>query len=182
MASIVRAAALRSRCLSLAKTCSFNGVQVWRVLRQKEQFGTSRTDEVPHGFSLMAAEIVHDDDVTFAQRRHEHPFDVGSKALAVDRPFKKPRRINPVEAQCSQKGCRLPAPMRDLSYQSLAARCPSAQRAHVGLGPGLVDEDQTLGVNAILILCPLRAPACHVGAVAFASHQAFFLKLSVSSW
>ena len=65
----------------------FDGVQVWRVLRQEEQFGPGRADELPHGFALVTAEIVHDDDVAFAQRRHQDTLDVGSKALAIDRPL-----------------------------------------------------------------------------------------------
>jgi len=122
----------------------------------------------------MTAKIVHDDDVTFAQRRHKAPLDVGPETLTINRPLEKPGRINPVEAQCSDKGRGLPAPVGNLRDQSPAARSPSAQRRHVGLGPRFVDEDQALRLDAILIFCPLRAPPRHVGAVAFASHQAFF--------
>jgi winged helix-turn helix protein len=34
--------------------------------------------------------------------------------------------------------------VRDLGFKPHAERCPSSQRRHVGLGPGLVNEDQTL--------------------------------------
>jgi hypothetical protein len=50
------------------------------------------------------------------------------------------------------------------------------------LGPGLVDEDQTRSVDTILILRPLASSPRHVRMIAFASHHAFFLKLSFSAW
>jgi len=122
----------------------------------------------------VTTEIVHDDDVTFAQRRHKHRGDVGAKGLAIDRPLQKPGRIDPIEAQRSDKSHGLPASLRGLSGQALAAESPAAQRGHVGLGPGLVDEDQALRLDATLILCPLRASPRHVGTIAFGGHQAFF--------
>ena len=43
---------------------------------------------------------------------------------------------------------------------------------HVGLGPGLVGEDQASGINPVLILLPLGAPSGDVGAILFAGGQA----------
>src|SRR5262245_64837932 len=69
----------------------FDRVEVGRVFGQEEELGAGRADELTHGFALVAAEIVHDDDVAFAKRRQEDIFQIGSKVLAVDRPVKKPR-------------------------------------------------------------------------------------------
>jgi hypothetical protein len=66
---------------------------------RKKSFGASRANELAHRFALVTAEIVHDDDVAFAKLGHEDLLDVGSKALAIDRPVKKPRRVDPVVAQ-----------------------------------------------------------------------------------
>ena len=173
MASPDRALAFRNRCLSLAKTCSM-GLRSGRVFGQEEELGAGRADKFAHGFALMTAEIVHDNNVASAKRRHQDPCHIGAKALAIDRPLKKPRRIDPIEAERGQEGRRVPATMRDLGDAALAARRPSAQWSHVGLGPGLVDEDKALRRDAILILCPLRPPPRHVGTIAFASHHAFF--------
>jgi len=152
----------------------FDGVEVGRIFGQEEELGAGRADKLAHGFALVTAEIVHDNDVTLTKRRHQDAGHIGAKALAVDRPLKKPRRIDPIEAERGQEGHRVPATVRDLGHAALAARRPSAQWSHVGLGPGLVDEDQALRRDAILILCPLRPPPRHVGAIAFASHHAFF--------
>jgi hypothetical protein len=118
----------------------------------------------------VTAEIVHDDDIALAQRRQQHALDVGSKALTVDRPFNEPRRLDPVEPERGHEGRGCPTAMRHLGDEAPAARRPSAQRRHVGLGPGLIDEDEAPRLDAILILDPLRAPPRHVGPVALASH------------
>ena len=62
----------------------------------------------------------------------------------------------------------------DLGHEPHPARCPSPQRCHVGLGPGFVDEDQPLRLDAVLILGPLRPPPCDVGTIPFPSHYGFF--------
>ena len=131
-------------------------------------------NELTHGFASVAAEIVQDNDIAGAKRRQKNLRHVGPKALAVDRPLDKPRRIDPVMAQCRQEGHGLPTTMRNLGGQPVAARRPSPQWSHIGPGPSLVDEDQPLRFDAVLILCPLDAPTRHVGTIALASHHAFF--------
>jgi hypothetical protein len=44
------------------------------------------------------------------------------------------------------------------------ARTPAAQRRHVGLDPGFVDEDKAGG--SITIMDPSPAPACHLSRTA----------------
>lgn len=57
----------------------------------------------------------------------------------------------------------------------LAARRPSSERRHIGLGPGLVDEHQAGRIDAVLILCPLDPPARHIGAILLSRDQRLFL-------
>ncbi len=156
----------------------FDGVQVGRVFRQEEELGAGRADELAHHFALMTAEIVHDDDVAFAQRGHEDLLDVCSKAFAIDRPLKKPRRVDAVVAQRGQEGRGLPAAVRDPGREPAAARRPSPQRSHIGFGPGLVDEDEALRLDAILIFCPLRATSGRSRSPA----TTLFLTLIFSAW
>src|SRR6202140_5964204 len=100
--------------------------------------------------------------------------DVDLEALTVDRAIENPRCLDPIVAQCGQEGCGLPVAMRDFGRQPAAARRPAPQGCHVGLGPGLVDEDQALRLDLALILLPLRAPAGDVRTAAFAGGGAFF--------
>ena len=122
----------------------------------------------------MTAEIVHDHDVTGTKRRQKNLLDVETKALAIDRPLNEPRRIDPIMAQCRQESHGLPTAVRNFGGQPVSARGPSPQGGHVGPGPGLVDEDQTLRFDAVLIFSPLGSPPGDVGTIAFASHHAFF--------
>jgi hypothetical protein len=122
----------------------------------------------------VAAEIVHDDNVTGLQGWEENFIDVNCEALTVDRAIENPWRLDPIVAQCGQEGCGLPVSVRDLGYEPAAARRPAPQGGHVGLGPGLVDEDQALRIDLALILLPLRASAGDVRTFAFAGDDAFF--------
>ena len=122
----------------------------------------------------MASEIVHDDDVAGLQGREQNLFDVNSEALTVDRAIEDPGCLDPVVAERGQESCCLPVTMRDLGYESGAARRPAPQGGRVGFGPGFVDEDQAPRINPALILMPLRAPAGDVRTVAFAGDEAFF--------
>jgi hypothetical protein len=55
-----------------------------------------------------------------------------------------------------------------------AAGTAAVDARHVGLGPGLVDEDQARRVKPALILLPAGAPACDVRSVLLGRVQAFF--------
>jgi hypothetical protein len=45
-------------------------------------------------------------------------------------------------------------PVRDLVDEPLTAPRPALKPRHVGLGPGLVDKEQTRGIDALLIGAP----------------------------
>jgi hypothetical protein len=64
--------------------------------------------------------------------------------------------------------------VRHLGDEPLTAGASSMTARHVGLGPGLVDEDQASGIKPALIALPLGASASDVGSILFAGVQAFF--------
>ena len=84
----------------------------------------------------MAAEIVHDDDIAGSKRGDQDLFDIGSEGLAIDWGVEKPRRLDPVVAQCRQERSSLPVTMRDLADQTLAARRPARNGAMLVLVQG----------------------------------------------
>ena len=61
-------------------------VEIGRVARQEEQLGAGAADQLADRLALMAAEVVHDDNVTGAERGDQELFDESAKAGAVDRP------------------------------------------------------------------------------------------------
>jgi hypothetical protein len=179
-ASTLRSPALRKRCLSLPKSCSIG-------LRSGEYFGRKNslapTDRMARRTALpLRAEIVEDDDVARPKGRHEHLLDIEPEALAVDRPVDEPGRVDAIVAQRCEESHGLPAAVRDLGVEPLAARRPAPERRHIGLGPGFVDEDEAARIDPALIGGPLRAPSRHVGAIPLAGDQRLFLCVSRSAW
>jgi hypothetical protein len=129
----------------------------------------------------VRAEIVENDDVARPQSWDEDLVDVEAEGLAVDRAVDQPRCGEAIMAQGSEEGHCRPAAVRHLGGQALTARSPAPERGHVGLGAGLVDEDQASGIDAALIGAPLLPSAGYVRPVAFAGDERLFLKLSPSS-
>ena len=66
-------------------------------------------------------------------------------------------------------------PTGDFGLKTLATLGPASQRAHVGLGPSLVDEHQARGINQALAGDPLPAAARNIGAILFGRDQRLFL-------
>jgi len=151
-----------------------DGVQIWGIFRQEEEFGACGTYGSANGLSFMTAEIVHDDDVAGSQGWDEKLLDIDLKRLAVDRAVEEPWGVDAIMAERGEEGHGLPAAIGDLGPEPRAARRPSPERRHVGLGPGLIEEDQAAGFNPVLIGRPLRAPPRNVGAILFAGEHGFF--------
>jgi hypothetical protein len=149
-------------------------IEIGGVRRQAPEPGTGRLDHLSDDGRLVRAEVVHDDDVAGLQHRYELLLDIGAEASAVDRSVKDTRRGELVAAQRAEEGQRAPMAVRGIAAQSLALRPPSAQRRHVGLDPGLVDEDQPLGVEPGLPGAPALPPARDVRTGLLKSEQGFF--------
>ena len=81
MASDVRAAAFRKKCLSLAKTCSM-GLRSGEYLGRKNSLAPAARMSWLDGFAFVAAEIVHDDDIAGLQGREENLFDDRARKLS----------------------------------------------------------------------------------------------------
>ena len=149
-------------------------IEVWRVRRQEEEPGAGAADRLSDGLALVTAEIVHDHDVSRQKRRGQDLFDIGKEACAVDRSVDHARSFEPVGAQCRQEGQRSPLAERDFGQETLAACASAVHAGHVGLGPGLVDEDEPRGIEPSLIALPALTPPFDVGTVLLGRVQAFF--------
>jgi len=121
----------------------------------------------------MAAEIIHDDNVTWFQCRHEELLDISGEAFAVDwaiplrlrlwgTDVEHARRIDPVMAQRGQERHRVPVTIGSFGAKPLSFCTPPAQGSHIGLGPCLVNKDKPLGIKPILVFLPLRPPPCNL--------------------
>jgi len=57
-----------------------------------KKLGFGRSDGGANGAALMAAEVVHDDDVAWRQNREEKLLDISQEACAIDRSVDDARR------------------------------------------------------------------------------------------
>jgi hypothetical protein len=173
VASTVRSAAFFEERLELGEEL-LDRVEVGAVGRQEEQLGAGLADCLAHGAPFVAAEIVHDDDVAGLQGGNEELLDIGEEASAVDRPVDHAGGIDAVVAQRGQEGHRAPAAVRHFGDEPRAAQRAAVAARHVGLGPGLVDEDQPRRIELALMQLPSGPLPRHVSAILLAGVHAFF--------
>lgn len=149
-------------------------IEIGAVGRQEQQPGASATDRLADGGSFVAAQIVHDDDIAGRERGYQALFDIVGEALTVDRLVEHARRVDPVAAERREEGHGAPMAIRDLGMKPLTNRRPAAQRRHVGLGPGFVDEDEARRIKPALIFLPLLASPGDLWPELFGGQHAFF--------
>lgn len=122
----------------------------------------------------MASQIVDNDNVPGLEGWDQLLFDIGTETLAVDWTVKDTWRRQSVTAQGCQKCHGAPTAMRGIATQSLALGAPAAQRRHVGLDPGLVNEHKALGIKLALPGFPSFASPRDITTGLLICEQAFF--------
>jgi hypothetical protein len=138
-------------------------VEVWAVRREQESVGAGISDCTTDALPFVAAKIVEHDDVADVQCWDEELNHPGEEDGSVDRTIDDAGCDDAVGAQSGQERHGGPAALRDPADQALTARRPTVRAGHVGLGPGLIDKDETLKINAPLIAPPTGALASDVG-------------------
>src|SRR5258708_39672353 len=101
--------------------------------------GHNRLPYTPH---LGGGEIVHNDDIAWAQYRDQHLLDPSQEALSVHRTVEKHRRNEARKRETADKGDGLPMTMRNCGAATLAFRGPATKARHLRRKAALIDEDQ----------------------------------------
>src|SRR5262249_29848377 len=151
-----------------------------RIGRQVEQAGAAGLDGLAHSGDLVAAEVVHDDDVAWPQLGGEHLLDIGSEDAAVHGLADHEGRDDGIGPQAGAEGRGAPVAVRHPALEARTARSAAAEPGHVGRRPGLVDEDETLEAQLGLALSPSRARLGNVGARLLARPAGLFLNVRPS--
>jgi len=151
-----------------------DGVQVRAVGRQKEHVGSGLPDGASCRLAFVAAEIVEDHDIAFGKGRRQYLLDVEGEELPVDGAIDDPRGIDAIDPQGCDEGERLPVPVRNSRRQALSPRSPAAQRRHIGLDPGLIDEGEPFRIDAMLVGLPSLPLASDVRPILLGRQNAFF--------
>jgi hypothetical protein len=177
--STVRSAALRSSALYLAKACSI-GLRSGAVGRQIDELRPSGGDCLGNTGNFMAAQIVEQDNVAGDQGRCQHLLDIGAEPSAVDGALEHIGSTDPGRAQAGDQGGQLPVSVRDRSPQPQTARASTIAARHVRGSPGLVDENQVVGVECRLAANEHVPGLGYIRAVLLGRVQGLFL--SVRFW
>jgi hypothetical protein len=125
----------------------FGRIEIGGIWWQVPKPCISGFNQAAQGSSLVATEVVHDDDVARLKLWDEKLLDIGAEAFAVDWTVEQARSGEAVAAQGAKEGQRPPVAMRREASHPFAFRPPPTQWSHVGLDPGFVDKDQALRVE-----------------------------------
>ena len=115
------------------------------------------SDCMSNRLTFVAAQIVHDDDVTRPQLWRQMLGDIVLEDLAVHRPVEYKGRDDAVVTQTGNKCGGAPVAVWSTADQALPTSAAAMASMHVSLGPGLIDKDQTLGIKTMLIIAPSLA-------------------------
>lgn len=151
-----------------------DGVEIGRVGGQIPEPGTSCADGTADLDGFMAPQIVHHHDVPWTDRVEQLLIDPGPETLAIDRTIKDTGGDDTICAQRRHEGHGTPVAMGCVAAQPTALCAPTADRGHVGLDPGLVDEHKMVGVKMRLDALPAGAPPGDGGMALFKREQDFF--------
>jgi hypothetical protein len=131
-----------------------DGVEVRAVGRQKQHVGSRLPDSASRRLAFVAAEIVEDHDIAFGEGGSQYLLDVEGEEFPVDGAIDDPRGIDTIDPQGRNEGERLPVTVGNAGREALSPRSPAAQRRHIGLDPGLIEEGEAFRVDAMLMCLP----------------------------
>ena len=151
-----------------------NRVEIGGVRGQEAEGGPHPCKGRPHGGTLVATQVVHNDDIARGECRQQTLFDIGQEARPVDRAIEDTRSGHTVVAQRRHESQRLPVPVGAGCPQPLPTRTAAIATGHVRLGPGLVQEHEPAGIKLALRALPLPTALRDVRPLLFGGHQAFF--------
>lgn len=151
-----------------------DGIEVRGVWWEIPEAGTGCADHLSDGLGFVRAEIVHDDDIAGLEHGHELLLNIGAEALAIDWPIEDARGGQTITPKRTEECQCAPVTMGRKATQAFALRSPAIEWGHVGLDPGFIDEDQSLGVEMTLQAVPTLPAAGDVGASLLKGEQRFF--------
>lgn len=102
----------------------FDRIEVRRIGRQEPEPCTCGFDRMTDCCRFVAAKIVHDDDVAWLEDRNQLLFDIGAKALAVDRSVEDTRCCQPIFPQRPEECQGAPVTVWRECSQTFAFRSP----------------------------------------------------------
>lgn len=153
----------------------FDWIEIGTVGRQIAEFGATGLDSLPDADDLVSGQIVHDDDVAWAQGWRQHLLDPGEEALSVHRTVQKHRCNKARERESADKSDGFPMTVGNGGAATLALWRPATKACHLRRKATLIDKDQVFGVNIVLALDPNLARSLYISTLLLAGMGSLFL-------
>ena len=145
----------------------FNRIVVRRIGRQIKEAGTGCLNGFAHALDFVGSQIIHDDHISFLERRPQALADPSQKHLPIHRPLKEPRGASPAQADAGNHRGGLIMSVRNAPHRSLAFGRSCSQSAEFGGGPAFIDKHQSRDGFLGQLLMPLSPLFGDVGSVLF---------------
>lgn len=125
----------------------FDWIEIGRVGWQVADLSAGCLDGGLHAGRLVAGEVVHHHDIARLQRRRQLLLDPSQEDATIDRAFNAQRGDESAGTQRTQESCGFPTSVGDSRHQPRAPWAATVSPRHVGLGPRLIDEDHSVGID-----------------------------------
>ena len=99
-------------------------------------------DGAPCAATLVAAQIIENDDVAWGQCWREHLLDIGCEQLAIDWTVDHPGRLDAVVPQGGDEGQRLPVAVRHARIKTLPAQVPTVSTTNIPIRPAIIKRSK----------------------------------------
>lgn len=152
----------------------FDRIEIGAIGWQEEEVCLFLSDRLSGCLALVRAQIVQDDDISLLEGRSENLFDICGEHFPVDRTIDDEGRVDSVMAERRDEGERFPVAIGDLGCQTLALGTPAAQRSHIGLDPGFVEENEPARRDTLLINLPPNTLSGDVRSILLGRQNRFF--------
>lgn len=153
----------------------FDRIEIGTVGRQIVEFGAAGLNGKPDARDLVGGQIVHNDDIAWAQYGDQHLLDPSQEALSVHRTIEKHRRNKTRKRETADKGDGLPMTVRNRGAATFAFRGPATKPCHLRRKAALIDKDQVFGIKIVLAGEPILARGLYISALLLAGVGGLFL-------
>ena len=154
-----------------------DGIEFGAVGRQEEEPCSPAAYEFVRPLAFVAREVVENDHVAGLESGCELGLDIGLEDDPVHRRVNDPGCDEALAFEARHKGLRAPMAKRRLAVQPFALRRTPAQPGHLGVGSGLIDEDQPpalLAHDGLAAVFPLGPRLGQFRPVLLGCPQSFF--------
>jgi hypothetical protein len=156
------------------RECELDRIEVRTIGREKSNDRPDLLDRGPHFRLLVGREVIEDEDIAGAQRRHQHLFDVGEERRTINGPIEHRGRAHPLETERSDDGVCFPVTARRVIAEADATRATAVAPQQIGRHTAFIEKDILTDIVERLPLAPASAFSGDVGPALFVGVYGFF--------